>query len=156
MSVHDVLVCEFAIGGLAGEERDERRPLRLRAIVYAVVRIGHRSDFLTCVVPCGHLTARAVCRFVDPTALRVKIKTGIEVRNAIEQDRGLVRVLRVACHGICRAKIDNSLVDQFLPLTEDNVVADEAPAMAVGEVPVAVIHAKQMKRVGRVGVVRME
>ena len=138
---------ELVFRGFAGEKLHQ---LRVAGQPFKDRIVGQREvvNLHTRVVPGGNVT-RARRAFVHHTFL-AKVERRIKISHAIEQHAGLVGIGQVSRGHVGRGETSDSADDGLLPLAEDEVSADEPPALAVLHAALAVIHAEAMQRVGRV------
>src|SRR5688572_7318165 len=81
--------------------------------------------------------------------LRFEIERRIHIRHPIEQDGRLLRVSRVACQNVSGCQTRDAKMYRLLPLPENQICADEPPAIRAFDVSGAVIDSEIPQRLVR-------
>ena len=119
--------------------------------------VGHDqfAGLLAGVVPGGDVSVGAQLALIDE-GLGLVVEQRIEVGHAVEHERRLVGVRRVAGQKVSRAQRADAAENGLLPLAVDLVCPDEPPPLVALDVSLAVVHAELVLGVGRVGVLGVE
>ncbi len=88
--------------------------------------------------------------------LSAEIKLRVKVSNAVKQNRCLASVNFIASDEISGSQVFDSAKHQLLPLSVNQVSADETPAFVTLHIAFAIVHTKFVQRVVGVGMLRIE
>ena len=132
-------------------EKSDERIIAVDAATDHVPGQSHVLRLDAGIVPRGDVTGLGLL-FVQE-GLRAEVEGWIHVRHAVQQDRGLAGIRRIAGDGIGLRQGLDPAEDTLLPLTVNQIRPHEPPALVPFHVSVAVIDAEAVQPIGGIGMI---